>query len=192
MGEIWAHWHRVLLGAGALELTAVAVVVWRVRRGLRSGVPAGRAWRHASAEVFAVAGTIPWVWMILTPVAGHRAVRLVPLVDLFDVADGGSAIVQIGGNLAVFAALGLCLPVRFALGRTTTGVLVRVAGVAAACSVAVETLQFILPINRVSSVDDVLLNTAGAVLAAACSRRWWEGGGPNPLTQPGQDVEIVG
>jgi glycopeptide antibiotics resistance protein len=37
----------------------------------------------------------------------------------------------------------------------------------------VETLQYVLRLDRVSSVDDVLVNTAGAVLAALASRRWW-------------------
>lgn len=58
-------------------------------------------------------------------------------------------------------------------GRRTVAVLARVAGLAAGLSVAVEVLQYVLGLGRVSSVDDVLVNTAGAVLAALCSRRWW-------------------
>ena len=46
-----------------------------------------------------------------------------------------------------------------------------VAAVAAAGSVLVETMQYALALGRVSSVDDVLLNTAGAALAALASRR---------------------
>ncbi|MCF4123280.1 VanZ family protein [Antribacter sp. KLBMP9083] len=41
----------------------------------------------------------------------------------------------------------------------------------------VEVLQYALDLGRVSSVDDVLLNTAGALLAAACSYRWWRRAG---------------
>jgi glycopeptide antibiotics resistance protein len=37
----------------------------------------------------------------------------------------------------------------------------------------VEVLQYVLDLGRVSSVDDVLVNAVGAVLAALCSRRWW-------------------
>ncbi len=41
------------------------------------------------------------------------------------------------------------------------------------CSVLVEVAQYVLRLGRVSSVDDVLLNTAGAGLAALASRHWW-------------------
>ncbi|QYC45698.1 VanZ like family protein [Nonomuraea coxensis DSM 45129] len=51
----------------------------------------------------------------------------------------------------------------------------RVAAVAAAFSVLVEVLQLALRLGRFSSVDDVLLNTAGAVIFALVTRRWWAG-----------------
>jgi glycopeptide antibiotics resistance protein len=44
---------------------------------------------------------------------------------------------------------------------------------AAAGSILVELSQYVLRLERVSSVDDVLLNTAGAGLAALASRQWW-------------------
>ncbi|MFC4629610.1 VanZ family protein [Promicromonospora alba] len=44
---------------------------------------------------------------------------------------------------------------------------------AAGVSTTVEALQYVLDLGRVASVDDVLVNTVGAVLAALCSRRWW-------------------
>ena len=64
-------------------------------------------------------------------------------------------------------------PVRWRLGRGTGAVLAVVAGLAAAGSATVETLQWALDLGRVSSADDVLLNTAGAVLAALVTRHWW-------------------
>lgn len=127
--------------------------------------------RTAVADVAAVAGTVPWVWMILTPGAG-QGVRLVPLVDLADQItrmSPGAAFVQIVGNLLVFAALGATLPVRSARFASLTAV----AAVAATASLTVEILQYVLRLGRVSSVDDVILNTAGAVLAALATRRWW-------------------
>ena len=33
--------------------------------------------------------------------------------------------------------------------------------------------QYVLRLGRYSSVDDVLINTIGAVLAALVTRRWW-------------------
>jgi glycopeptide antibiotics resistance protein len=107
--------------------------------------------------------------MVMTPVSGAGGVRLVPLVDLFAVLQGSvqAAVVQVGGNLLVFAALGAFLPVRWPLGVMEVG------AVACLGSVMIETVQWTLELGRVSSVDDVLLNTAGAVLAALVSRPWW-------------------
>jgi glycopeptide antibiotics resistance protein len=127
------------------------------------------------AEVGIVYGTVPWVWMIMLP--GDRAgaapgrVSLVPLRDLLTIlADGPlRATGQIVGNLLVFAALGFLAPVRFAALASVP----RILALAASCSVLVEVAQYVLPLDRVSSVDDVLLNTAGAGLAALASRRWW-------------------
>jgi len=44
------------------------------------------------------------------------------------------------------------------------------------CSVLVETAQYVFQLDRVSSVDDVLVNAAGAVLAGLAARRWWSSG----------------
>jgi glycopeptide antibiotics resistance protein len=49
----------------------------------------------------------------------------------------------------------------------------RILALAAGCSVLVEAAQYVLRLDRVSSVDDVLLDAAGAGLAALASRRWW-------------------
>jgi glycopeptide antibiotics resistance protein len=118
-----------------------------------------------------VAGTLPWLWMILTPRGGESGINLIPFRDLLTVlqASPSTVIVQVGGNLLVFAALGALLPVRssrFARFRW-------IALVAACASLSVEILQYGLRLHRVSSVDDVLLNTAGALLAAAMTQRWW-------------------
>jgi hypothetical protein len=156
MAAVWQQWGAVLVASAVGFPVAVLVVVALVR--------AGRPVRFAVAEVFLVAGTLPWLWMILTPDAhGARRVSLVPLNDLF----AHDPVVQIGGNLLVFSALGALLPVRWPAGTA------RVALVAALASTTVEILQYALALGRVSSVDDVLLNTLGAVLAAQVTRAWW-------------------
>ena len=76
---------------------------------------------------------------------------------------------QIVGNLLVFAALGFFAPLRFAALASVR----RILALGAGCSVLVEAAQYVLRLDRVSSVDDVLLNAAGAGLAALASRRWW-------------------
>lgn len=161
MGSVWRAWGDVLVACAA-GLPLAAAAVWLLVR-LRPRRPV----RFAVAEVLLVGGTLPWLWMILTPdPAGSRRLCLVPLHDLATLAPR-DAVVQIGGNLLVFAALGALLPVRFPVGLPT------VLWLAATASAGVELAQYLLDLHRVSSVDDVLVNTAGAVLAACCSRPWW-------------------
>ncbi|MGP4029824.1 hypothetical protein [Actinomadura sp. 3N407] len=64
-----------------------------------------------------MAGTLPWLWMVMTPASGQGGAG-VPLVDLYAVLHDSFtlALVQIGGNLLVFEALGLFLPIRSPLG----------------------------------------------------------------------------
>jgi len=127
--------------------------------------------RTAWLDVGLIVGTLPWLWMILTPTDGTSEIHLVPFQDLAAVlrADPQTVVVQVGGNLLVFAALGALLPLRAA----RFAGLVPVALVAAAGSIGVETLQHVLRLGRVSSIDDVLLNVAGAAAAAPLTRRWW-------------------
>ena len=145
-------------GAGSGAATAAGGAGAAGARGLRSGP---HPWRWSFAEVGMVVGTAPWLWMILTPRGSGRSVEWVPLVGLIAQLEGAPAVAieQIGGNLLVFAAFGLCAPLRWSLRVRTVAALVR------ATSVTVEILQYALAIGRVTSVDDVLLNTAGATLS---------------------------
>ncbi|SMQ13860.1 VanZ like family protein [Streptomyces sp. Ag82_O1-12] len=155
----------VLLTLAALPLAAL--VVWALARHRRAaGVMS--AWRISMAEVGMVYGTAPFLWMTLMPGGGAGTVPArVSLVPLRDLATMGP--IGIGGNLLVFAALGFFAPMRFAASASVP----RVLALGAGCSVLVETAQYVLRLDRVSSVDDVLVNATGAVLAALASRRWW-------------------
>jgi VanZ like family len=150
-------------------LPATVLTVWALagcRR--RTGTPSARAWRLSLAEVGIVYLTMPAVWITMLP--GPRAGQVparVSLVPLRDLATMGTF--QVGGNLLLLAALGFLAPVRF----TALSSFPRVLAVAATCSAAIETAQYLLPLDRVASIDDVLLNTAGAGLAALVSRPWW-------------------
>ncbi|WP_433315314.1 VanZ family protein [Micromonospora chersina] len=175
----------VLLTVAALPLAALAVWALARRRTVRG---AAQAWRMSLAEVGIVYGTVPWVWMIMLP--GDRAgavpgrLSLVPLRDLSTILAAGplTVTVQIVGNLLVFGALGFLAPLRFAALASVP----RILALAAGCSVLVEVAQYVLRLDRVSSVDDVLLNTAGAGLAALASRRWWRttAGAPSDRPRP--------
>ena len=118
-----------------------------------------------------MAGSLPWAVMLFTPQPAPRSVDLVPLHDLpsWLAGDFGTAAAQITGNMLVLAAAGFFLPMRY----TFAASFLRMTGVAVITSGVIEALQWVLAIGRVSSVDDVLINTLGAVLAAAASRRWW-------------------
>jgi hypothetical protein len=177
MAEGWHFWVGTfngvaLITVAVLPLAALAVWALARRRSVTGTTP---AWRMSLAEVGMVYGTVPWVWMIMLP--GERAgavpgrVSLVPLRDLLTILAAGplTATGQVVGNLLVFAALGFLTPLRF----TALASVPRILALAAGCSVLVEAAQYVLQLDRVSSVDDVLLNAAGAGLAALASRRWW-------------------
>ena len=177
MVEGWHGWVGTFRGVALITLAALplaGLAAWALarRRRVTGTTP---AWRMSLAEVGIVYGTVPWVWMIMLP--GDRAgavpgrISLVPLRDLLTILAAGplTVTVQIVGNLLVFAALGFLAPLRFAALASVP----RILALAAGCSVLVEVAQYVLRLDRVSSVDDVLLNTAGAGLAALVSRRWW-------------------
>ncbi|MGW7032946.1 VanZ family protein [Streptomyces xanthophaeus] len=168
---------------GVVLMTLVALppallVVWALARWRRAaGVPS--AWRLSLAEVGMVHGTVPFVWMTMIPGSGAGIVpgrvSLVPLRDLVTMGPLGTV-----GNLLVFAALGFFAPMRCA----ALASLPRILALGAGCSVLVETAQYVLRLDRVSSVDDVLVNAAGAALAALASRRWWRTRAQAPSDRP--------
>jgi glycopeptide antibiotics resistance protein len=156
----WARWGQVIVTCVALLPVAAVIAALRARRV---------GWRDAVAEVVAIGGTLPWLWMVLTPLPQKSRLHLVPLHELGWYLSGGlgEGLVQLVGNLAVFAAFGAAAPVRWRLP------LWAVALAACAGSVAVETWQYVADIGRVASVDDVILNTVGGVLGALLTSRWW-------------------
>jgi hypothetical protein len=144
-----------------------ASVVWALASLRRAGGVTS-AWRMSLAEVGMVYGTAPMVWLTLQPGPGAGVVpgrvSLIPLRDLVTMGPVG-----IGGNLLIFAALGFFAPIRF----TALASVPRILALGAGCSVLAEIAQYVFRLDRVSSVDDVLVNAAGAVLAGLASRRWW-------------------
>ncbi|WP_182884758.1 VanZ family protein [Microbispora sp. H10885] len=159
-------------------LPAAALVTWGLAL-LRQAAGVTSAWRRSLAEVGMVYGTVPFVWLTLMPGPGAGIVpgrvSLIPLRDLVTMGPIG-----IGGNLLIFAALGFFAPLRFAALASVP----RILALGAGCSAVVETLQYVLRLDRVSSVDDVLVNAAGAVLFGLVSRRWWRAAAETPPDRP--------
>lgn len=175
------HWVGTFTGVVILTVAALPFAmfaVWALARRRRlAGATAARARRTSLAEVGIVYGTVPPVWLILLPGdEGRAVVSLLPLRDLLTMDAG-----QVIGNLLVFAPLGFLAPQRFAPLASVR----RVVALGAGCSVLVETAQYVLRLERVSSVDDVLLNTAGAGFAALLSRRWWRAASNPPAPAGG-------
>lgn len=178
MSSVWERYGAVVSVTVLLGLPLGALVIlWLVRRRTRRGWSPSWAWRATVAEVFLVVGTAPWLWMIMTPTSGPRGLQLIPLHDLQAVLTGEDSVVQVVGNLLAFAALGFLLPIRFRLADAmwVPGV---VALVVTSLSLLFEVLQFTMRLGRVASIDDILLNTVGAVLAALASARWWRSRAP--------------
>jgi hypothetical protein len=177
------HWAGTLTGIAVLAACALPVAVLAVwalaRRRRRGGAEPGWAWRASLAEIGIPWWTVPLVWMTMVP--GGRAgtvageVSPVPLQDLLV-----DSPLQIVGNLGLFAAVGALAPLRFA----ALASLPRILALGATASTTIEVLQYVLELDRVSSVDDVLLNTVGAGLAALATRRWWRVG-PGTARPPG-------
>ncbi|GAA2760314.1 hypothetical protein GCM10009872_56750 [Actinopolymorpha rutila] len=144
-----------------------ALVAWALACRRRAAGSTS-AWRTSLAEVGMVYGTVPMVWLTLMPGPGAGIVpgrlSLIPLRDLPTMGPIG-----IGGNLLIFAALGFFAPMRFAALASVP----RILALGAGCSALVEIAQYVFWLDRVSSVDDVLVNAAGAALAGLASRHWW-------------------
>ena len=157
----------VVVALAVLPLVALTICALAERRRAAGATRSG-AWRTSLVDVGIVYGTLPFIWITMVPGSGAGVVpgrvSLVPLRDLATMPTS-----QVVGNLLIFAAVGFLAPLRFPA-LTSVG---RILALAAAGSILIETAQYVLRLDRVSSVDDVLLNTAGAGLAALASRPWW-------------------
>lgn len=162
-----------------LGIPVALLLAWTISRFRRTA----DAWRRSLAEVGMVYGTTPFVWLTFQPGSGAGVVpgrvSLVPLVDLVTMGPIG-----IVGNLLVFASLGFFGPIRFAALASVP----RILAIGAGGSILIETAQYVLRLDRVSSVDDVLVNAAGAVLGALASRRWWR----TPVEDRPGDMVAIG
>ncbi|MER7863148.1 VanZ family protein [Amycolatopsis japonica] len=109
--------------------------------------------------------------LVTMPVTGAQSSRLnlEPGTDLRLALNDGANLWQALGNVLMLSPLGALLPLRFrrlrSLGRIALGAL--------AVSVLVEGTQYLIQAGRVTSADDILLNTLGAVAGAAVSKRLW-------------------
>jgi glycopeptide antibiotics resistance protein len=116
-------------------------------------------------DILAISSVAGILFLTLLPM-GHRhaTVSLVPLTDLRRIVTSGSHIgtfrAEAVSNLALFLPFGLFVPRAIHPLNSAK----RIVLLAAGFSIVIETLQFLLPLSRTTSTDDVLLNTTGAAL----------------------------
>lgn len=173
-----------ILGRGSSELIVLlmpvlllggAVVGVRFSAQRDAGVPLGRASADGLAAYLFLVGVATPLIVTLAPTSngGGRALSLVPLRELLasltSAADGTTALRPTLGNIVLFFPLGLSMGLRGAGGRRTVAL-------SGAFSVMLEAAQWITGFGRVASVDDVLLNTLGALAGVAVAltrKRMW-------------------
>ena len=119
--------------------------------------------RRAPLAVLLAASLLAVALLTLMP-AGAGWVWGSPVAELRWYAtslNSGSAMLQLAGNLAL-----LTVPAALAVALWPgLGVPPRLVGLALACGAAIELLQRVLPLGRVVSPLDALLNATGAVVA---------------------------
>ena len=143
----------------------VGLALWR-RRRQRNPMSTGLA-----AWISFLDAAIAWTILGMLVVAFYgynegaaRKLQLIPLQEFFTLDDGNDPYGGLGllvGNVMLYVPIGLLVALR--VPRWTLG---QIAIGAAAASAVIETLQYILPSGRVASVDDLILNVAGATLGA--------------------------
>lgn len=165
-----AFWGMIPLTALALPYALLCWPVLTARR--RRRVPdAYRASTTAGLDVLLCLLGLLVAALVTMPVGNSDAsmLDLVPGADLVDAFRESGSIWQVAGNLLLLLPIAALLPLRVRRLRSIG----RIALAALAASVLVEGTQYLIHDGRVTSTDDVLLNTAGATLGAALSRRWW-------------------
>jgi hypothetical protein len=171
-----AFWGMIPVSSIALPYALIAWPLVAARR--RRRLPARYATATAGVDSAAFFIAFLVLCLVTMPVGTSResTLDLVPGADL-TAAFGDGSLWQVIGNLLLLCPLGALLPLRVRRLRT----LPRIALAALAASVLVEGTQYLIHTGRVTSADDVLLNTAGATLGAAFSRRGWRALDPPPV-----------
>ena len=150
----------------------VVAAIWSVAAAVRARDGAiESAIKTSIAEATLAAGIVAILIMTVVPLnapmpgqfQSPMPVNLVPVVPLIRElagADRGWTLVNIVGNVGLYVPLGIGLAWRFGL-RT-----VWIVAIAASASVAVEVWQAMSGGQRTSDINDVLLNTAGALVGS--------------------------
>jgi hypothetical protein len=164
-----AFWGMIPVSAIALPYALLGWPLLAARR--RRRLPARYATATAGVDS-AVCLVAFLVFCLVTMPVGDSAestLDLVPGADITAAFSSDGSLWQVIGNVLLLCPLGALLPLRMRRLRTLLGI----ALAALIASLLVEGTQYLIHTGRVTSTDDVLLNTAGATLGAALTRRGW-------------------
>jgi hypothetical protein len=159
-----------------LTLIAVpyALLAWPLLTAFRRRHGSARAARRTAALDIAISLlSVLVLCLVLMPVGDSHSstLHLMPGEDIRSVFGDDGSLWQVGGNLLMLSPLGALLPLRVRWFRS----LLRVVVAAMIASMLVEGTQYLIHAGRVTATDDVLLNSAGALIGATVSRRRWSG-----------------
>ena len=171
-----AFWGMIPISAIALPYALLGWPLLAARRRRRMAARRASATAAVDCAVLLVAFLV--FCLVTMPVGGstESTLDLVPGADIAAALGSDGSLWQVIGNVLLLCPLGALLPLRIHRLRA----LPRIALAALVASVLVEGTQYLIHTGRVTSADDVLLNTAGATLGAALSRRRWRALDPAP------------
>ncbi|NKQ59095.1 VanZ family protein [Amycolatopsis sp. K13G38] len=158
-----------------------ALFAWRMLAMWRSrDRPAWAAATTAGLDVGIVVVSLEILALTMMPMGEGSTLHLMPGSDILTEFSDDGSLWQIAGNLLLLAPLGLLVPLRVPALRSIP----RITFFAFAVSVAIELIQYLLHAGRVTSTDDVLLNTLGAAAGATLTCGWVRR--PEPVAIPAQ------
>ncbi|WP_018924435.1 VanZ family protein [Salsuginibacillus kocurii] len=135
----------------------------------KAGMNGKKAFLWASVYTLLMMSIVGIGLLTLTPSIGWSSVQLIPFYSMYnELNDPITYIIPIrnlGLNILLFVPFGFFLAARYYL-KSNQAIIRRTTIGGAITSTTVEILQFVLPINRVSNIDDVILNTLGTFLGA--------------------------
>lgn len=151
----------VVVASAAFGFAIIGIVVAavRARKGQRFSPTVARV----AAWVVGVACGVGTLVVTLLPTrAGGHFLGLIPGQTLVDMVANptSTTIPQIVGNVLLLSWLGVVVPVLSTRPLTVR----RVVLVGCLASVAIEALQYVTFSGRASTIDDVILNTAGVLI----------------------------
>ena len=182
MRDIWRNFGAELLWVTIPSVLVVAFAISRLRRA-----PGARPHNvQVVARALLVVISLFAGAMLFSPVTKTVHARFLDLhllATLRSSFENHIMFTQMVGNLLLLCWLGFLLPIAFRPVRPWMAVVI-----SALASVAIETVQYVIAVGRVSSISDVFFNVlgaAGGALAAGLVRHRLIDRPPRPLVPAG-------